>query len=120
LVAAVREGLANVRETSYRHHAHIDPANGTYQLDCSEFVSVMLERVAPNRYHQIPAEPGRLQPRAVMYFQFFGSGAILFQVDDRGSPIAFQFNSTLHWHYEPIAIARLVPIDNQRRSGTPR
>jgi hypothetical protein len=190
LVTATRAVLAGVRETSYRHRGRIDPVTGVYQLDCSEFVSSLLERVAPLHYQQIPIESGRHQPRAAMYFEFFekleaapetgwrslnhladvmpgdiiawkvspggrgdtghvmivatspqkdqdgafqvrvydsseirheddsrpagttgvGSGTILFKLNNRGSPIAFQFNRTAHWHYEPIAVARLEPI----------
>lgn len=71
LVEAVRQVLANVRETSYQHHSKVDPSNGIYQLDCSEFVSLILERVAPKHYQEIPTEPGHSQPRARMYFRFF-------------------------------------------------
>lgn len=71
LVVATRKVLANIRETSYRHHSRVDPSNGIYQLDCSEFVSLMLERVAPEHYRKIPTETGHPQPRARMYFRFF-------------------------------------------------
>jgi hypothetical protein len=71
LVEAVRRVLANVRETSYRHRLQVDPSKGIYELDCSEFVSLILERVAPKRYQEIPTEPGHSQPRARMYFRFF-------------------------------------------------
>jgi hypothetical protein len=71
LVVATRQVLANVRQTSYRHHSRVDPSNGIYQLDCSEFVSLMLERVAPEHYREIPTETGHPQPRARMYFRFF-------------------------------------------------
>jgi hypothetical protein len=49
LVAAIDQLLANVRETRYQHQSRIDPGNGIYELDCSEFVSLVLERVAPAR-----------------------------------------------------------------------
>ncbi|MBV9732464.1 MAG: hypothetical protein JO275_06765, partial [Verrucomicrobia bacterium] len=49
----------------------VNPSNGIYQLDCSEFVSLILERVAPNHFQEIPTEPGHSQPRARMYFRFF-------------------------------------------------
>jgi hypothetical protein len=71
LVESVRQLLANVRETSYRHQLQVDPAKGIYELDCSEFVSLILERVAPKHYQEIPTEPGHSQPRARMYFRFF-------------------------------------------------
>ena len=37
-----------------------------------------------------------------------GKGTITFRVNERGEPIAFQFNSRAHFHEEPIAIGRLV------------
>jgi hypothetical protein len=187
LLAAVRQVLANVRETSYQHHSKVDPSNGIYQLDCSEFVSLLLQRVAPKHYQEIPTEPEHSQPRARMYFRFFeelehepragwqsitnlaevaagdvvaweklstggqgdtghvmivaesphrnpdgtfqvrvydsseiphtedsrsagSSGSVLFRVNQNGAPIAFQFNARSHWHSEPIAIGRLVPM----------
>jgi hypothetical protein len=36
-----------------------------------------------------------------------GEGIITFRVNERGEPIAFQFNSRAHFHTEPIAIGRL-------------
>jgi hypothetical protein len=71
LVEAVRELLANVRETSYQHHSQVDASEGIYRLDCSEFVSLILERIAPKHYQELPIEPGHPQPRARMYFRFF-------------------------------------------------
>jgi hypothetical protein len=37
-----------------------------------------------------------------------GKGVITFRVDDRGVPVAFQFNSHAHFHLEPIAIGRII------------
>jgi hypothetical protein len=37
-----------------------------------------------------------------------GAGVITFQVDDRGGPVGFRFNSLAHSHLEPIAIGRIV------------
>jgi hypothetical protein len=37
-----------------------------------------------------------------------GRGTITFRVNEKGEPIAFQFNSRAHFHEEPIAIGRLV------------
>jgi hypothetical protein len=71
LLEAVRRLVANVRETSYRHQLRVDPSKGVYELDCSEFVSLIVERVAPKSYREIPTEPGHSQPRARMYFRFF-------------------------------------------------
>jgi hypothetical protein len=37
-----------------------------------------------------------------------GKGVINFRVDERGMPVAFQFNSTARFHLEPIAIGRIL------------
>ena len=39
--------LQNTRHTHYQHNPVIDPATGTYKLDCSEFVSYVLHGVTP-------------------------------------------------------------------------
>jgi hypothetical protein len=40
-----------------------------------------------------------------------GKGVLTFRVDDRGEPVAFQFNSQAHFHLEPIAIGRIIVLD---------
>jgi hypothetical protein len=37
-----------------------------------------------------------------------GKGVITFKVDDRGIPVGFQFSSKAYFHFEPIAIGRLI------------
>lgn len=70
LADAARRLLGDVRETHYQHRTHIDKATGVYDMDCSGFVDYLLKQVAPEKFSQIPVEPGHVRPRAVMYFQF--------------------------------------------------
>src|SRR5271170_7912161 len=73
VAAEARHILATVRHTDYQHHSHIDPATGTYDCDCSEFVGYILEKVAPANYRLIPKEPNHVRPRAFKYCDYFRS-----------------------------------------------
>ena len=70
LADAAQRLLSEVRETHYQHKRHIDKVAGAYDMDCSEFVDYLLKRVAPEKFSQIPVEPGHVRPRAAMYFRF--------------------------------------------------
>ncbi len=37
-----------------------------------------------------------------------GQGVITFRVDNGGIPVGFKFNSNAHFHFEPIAIGRVI------------
>ena len=58
LADAAERLLGQVRETHYQHKRHIDKVAGAYDMDCSEFVDFLLKQVAPERFSQIPVEPG--------------------------------------------------------------
>jgi len=62
-----------LRHTHYQHHEHIDVATGTYDVDCSGFVSFVLEQVAREHLRVIPKESGWKIPRAFKYEEFFNS-----------------------------------------------
>jgi hypothetical protein len=70
LAGAAEQLIGSVKETHYQHKTHVDPSQGVYDLDCSGLVDYLLKRVAPDRFAQIPIEPGHSRPRAVMYYQF--------------------------------------------------
>ena len=70
LADAAQRLLGDVHETHYQHKTHIDRAAGAYDLDCSGFVDYLLKQVAPERFSQIPVEPGHVRPRAAVYFRF--------------------------------------------------
>jgi len=65
--------LQNTRHTHYQHNPVIDPATGTYKLDCSEFVSYVLHGVTPQNYARIPREPKQPCPRAFEYCDYLES-----------------------------------------------
>ena len=73
VAAKARQVLESVRHTHYQHHAHIDPATGTYDCDCSEFVGYILGQVAPANYALIPKEERQPVPRAFKYYEYFSS-----------------------------------------------
>jgi len=65
--------VRTVKHTHYQHNPVIDPATGTYDLDCSEFVSYVLNAVAPEHYVRIPKEPSRICPLAFEFCDYFRS-----------------------------------------------
>jgi len=65
--------VRTLRHTHYQHQQHIDVATGTYDVDCSGFVSFVLQQVAPEHLHLIPKESGWEIPRAFKYEEFFSS-----------------------------------------------
>jgi len=62
-----------LQHTHYQHTEHIDVATGTYDVDCSGFVSFVLRQVAPEILRVIPKESGWEFPRAFKYEEFFSS-----------------------------------------------
>jgi hypothetical protein len=61
----------NTRHTTYQHDIFIDEATGTYNADCSGFVSYILGRVAPAHLDLIPTHG--MEPRLLAqdYHTFF-------------------------------------------------
>ena len=70
LADAAQRLLSDMRETHYQHKTTIDRAAGAYDMDCSGLVDYLLKRIAPEKFRQLPVEPGHARPRAAMYFQF--------------------------------------------------
>ena len=68
------EAASIVDEARHTHYQHppfvINPQTGTYDVDCSGFVSYVLEIVAPRSYHVIPKEDDQPVPRAFEYYEF--------------------------------------------------
>ena len=74
VAAAAALVVSNARHTHYQHEPIvIDPATGTYDLDCSEFVSYVLRGVTPAHYARIPREPTQPCPRAFEYCDYIAS-----------------------------------------------
>lgn len=65
--------LENTQETQYRHKIYIDEAIGTYDVDCSGFVSYILGRAAPNHLSLISFAPPETRRLAHDYYNFFSS-----------------------------------------------
>jgi hypothetical protein len=63
--------IASVRHTKYQHDAYIDVATGTYDVDCSEYVSYVLGLVSKRHLALIPKEPSYPVPRAYKYCEYF-------------------------------------------------
>lgn len=63
----------SLKHTHYQHNEEIHPSTGTYDCDCSGFVSYVLKRVAPEHLQVIPKESGWAIPRAFKYEEFFRS-----------------------------------------------
>jgi hypothetical protein len=63
--------IRNARHTKYQHKAYIDEATGTYDVDCSDYVSYVLERVSKRHLDMIPKEDWWPVPRAYKYYEYF-------------------------------------------------
>jgi hypothetical protein len=76
-VAAQAEFIVNnFQETHYTHTLHIDVDAGVYDCDCSEFVSFVLETVAPEHYALIAATVAPSRPLAGDYQAFLASATL--------------------------------------------
>ena len=63
--------IKNARHTNYQHNIFIDEAAGTYDVDCSGFVSYILGRVAPAHLNLIPFGVSDSRLLAQDYYTFF-------------------------------------------------
>jgi hypothetical protein len=63
--------LENTQHTKYQHNIFIDEATGTYNVDCSGFVSYILGRVAPAHLDLIPTHGTESRLLAQDYHTFF-------------------------------------------------
>ena len=73
-LASQAETIVNTLvETKYQFAEAIDADAGSYDCDCSSFVSFVLDQLAPRHYALIPKEPGKARPRAFKFHDFFAS-----------------------------------------------
>jgi len=63
--------LENTQHTNYQHDLFIDEATGTYDVDCSGFVSYILGRVAPAHLNLIPYGVSESRLLAQDFYTFF-------------------------------------------------
>ncbi len=61
----------SVQQTVYQHTSSIDVDRGVYDCDCNGFVSLVMERAAPDHYAMVPKEADQTRPRAFEYYVFF-------------------------------------------------
>ena len=73
VAAEARRIVKTLEHTKYQHKTEIDEATGTFNVDCSGFVSYVLQRVTPERYAEIPKEAKQNRPRAFKYYEFFAA-----------------------------------------------
>jgi hypothetical protein len=63
--------LDGVRQTVYTHDTDVDPATGTYNMDCSAYVGYVLQLIAPRHYGTIHNGGGPHGPLAVDFYRCF-------------------------------------------------
>jgi len=111
----------NVKQTDYQHTEKVDVDRGIYDCDCNGFVSIVMERSAPDHYAMIPKEADQPRPRAFEYYDFFstltpestgGWHRIDFLKDARrGDIIAWRFPQILKGHNTGhVLIAAETPV----------
>src|SRR5437879_3589244 len=62
--------VSSITETHYTHKIHIDASAGVYDVDCSGFVSYLLQRVASRHYRMIVSASSGSRPLARDYYAF--------------------------------------------------
>jgi len=73
IATAAERIVGAVNRTGYGHGIIVDAATGTYITDCSGFVSLVLEEVAPIHYGAIPREVDHSYPHAFEFFSYFAA-----------------------------------------------
>jgi hypothetical protein len=117
----------NLKHTDYQHHQSIDVDRGIYDCDCGGFVSLVLERSAPDHYAEIPKEADQPRPRAFEYYDFLspltpqstgGWHRIDFLRDARRGDIVCWRFPTIEKHHDTghVVIAAETPTEDG--SGT--
>jgi hypothetical protein len=72
IVAAEAAGIVdNVKHTHYQFQMVVNESTGTYLLDCSEFVSYVLQQTAPRHLAIIPRAVGVELPLASEFYDYF-------------------------------------------------
>ena len=75
LFAAASALADDAKQSWYTHRLEIDPANHRYGLDCSGFVSLVLERQAPDALTAIPKIAGKTRRLAADFHDAFAAAA---------------------------------------------
>jgi hypothetical protein len=114
--------LANVKETRYVHTQHVDAAIGVYDVDCSGFVSWILQQIAPRHLQQIPVDDRAGRPLARDYYEFFASRSVeaeqgwqqIFGLRNvgRGDLIGWLLSETPHGDTGHVFVVQAMPLPN--------
>jgi len=62
--------VKNIEHTTYSHKIYIDESKGIYKLDCSGFISYLLNETRPTAQAAIP-HPGQQRPLAEDFYRYF-------------------------------------------------
>ena len=73
LASAVLNVVDSALETHYDHDPFVDVSTGTYDVDCSGFITYLLGIVAKRHLDEIPIESGESRLLAHDYYNFFSS-----------------------------------------------
>jgi hypothetical protein len=76
LLATAQAIAADARTSWYTHRLEIDPANHRYGLDCSGFVSLVLERHAPAALAAVPQVVGKTRRLAADFYTAFAAAPL--------------------------------------------
>jgi|CZKU01.1.fsa_nt_gi hypothetical protein len=71
IATAAEHVLKGEPHTQYQHSPVIDEKAGRYNVDCSAFVGLLLQKVAPEHLSLIPKSADERYPRAFEFFDFF-------------------------------------------------
>jgi hypothetical protein len=70
VLAEARRIMTTMRSSRYSHTTKVDEKAGSYAVDCSGLVAIILKTVAPEHLAAIPKD-GRARPRAVEFHDAF-------------------------------------------------
>jgi hypothetical protein len=114
--------LANLKETRYVHTLHVDADAGIYDVDCSGFVSWILQQIAPRHLQQIPVDASAGRPLARDYYEFFAARPVeaeqgwrqIFGLGNvgRGDLIGWLLPETPHRDTGHVFIVQALPLPN--------
>jgi hypothetical protein len=71
--AEARRILEEMKDSRYSHTTRVDKDEGSYEVDCSGFVTVVLRAVAPRPLAAVPHVPRRKRPLAFEFHDAFAA-----------------------------------------------
>jgi hypothetical protein len=73
ILAETRRILSDAKITWYSHKTIVDARSGTYAVDCSGLVCIILQEVAPQHLQNVPIARGEKRQRAVEFHDAFAA-----------------------------------------------